>query len=665
MKKAEAKARIEELREKTAYYAKKYYDEDAPEISDFEYDMLLVELRNLEKEYPEFITKDSLTQKVGGTAKEGFTKVEHEVPLQSLQDIFDFEELKEFDERVRKQAEESHIELNYVVETKIDGLSAALEYKQGKFIRGATRGNGLIGEDVTQNLKTIPTIPMTLPEAIDITVRGEVFIETKAFEEMNAEREVLEQPLFANARNAAAGSLRQLDSKITAERPLSIYIFNVQKIEGKEFSSHYEELNYLETLGFTVNPVRIYCKTIEEAITAIEKIGEDRETLSFGIDGAVVKVDDLRLREILGSTYKTPRWAIAYKYPPEKKETILKDIVCQVGRTGAITPMAILEPVKVAGSTISKTTLHNEDFIKEKGLKIGDTVVIQKQGDVIPEVVDVIPSKRSGEETEFVMPTTCPVCGAPAVREEGEAILRCTGIECSAKALRNIEHFVSKEAMDIDGLGYSIVEQLIEKGLIHSIADIYTLTLEQVSSLKKNGKKFAQNLIEAIEASKTRDLHKLITALGIRHVGAKMAKSLAKSYKTMDNLMEASVESLIMKNDVGEITAQSIYDFFRQEQTIDLIQKLKEAGVNMNAIEEGSFDNRFEGKIFVLTGSLEAFTREEASDIIEKFGGKTSGSVSKKTSYLLAGEEAGSKLTKAQTLGIPILTEAEFTEMIQ
>jgi len=665
MKKAEAKARIEELRKKTEYYAEKYYDEDAPVISDFEYDMLMLELRNLEKEFPEFIVKDSLTQKVGGTVKEGFTKVEHEVPLQSLQDIFGFEELREFDERVRKQAEESHIELNYVVETKIDGLSAALEYKQGKFVRGATRGNGLVGEDVTQNLKTIPTIPMTLPEPIDITVRGEVFIKTKDFEEMNAQREVLEQPLFANARNAAAGSLRQLDSKITAERPLSIYLFNVQKIEGKEFTSHYEELHYLETLGFTVNPVRIYCKTIEEAITAIEKIGEDRETLSFGIDGAVIKVDNLKLREILGSTYKTPRWAIAYKYPPEKKETKLKDIICQVGRTGAITPMAILEPVKVAGSTISKTTLHNEDFIKEKGLKIGDTVVIQKQGDVIPEVVDVLTTKRTGEETEFVMPTTCPVCGAPAIKEEGEAILRCTGIECSAKALRNIEHFVSKEAMDIDGLGYSIVEQLIEKGLIHSIADIYTLTLEEVSSLKKNGKKFAQNLIDAIEVSKTRDLHKLITALGIRHVGAKMAKSLAKSYKTMDHLMEASVESLVMKNDVGEITAQSIYDFFRQEQTIDLIQKLKEAGVNMTAEEEGEFDNRFEGKTFVLTGSLEAFTREQASDIIEKLGGKTSGSVSKKTSYVLAGEDAGSKLTKAQNLGIPILTEAEFTEMIQ
>ena len=569
MKKADAKKKIEELREKTAYYAQRYYDEDNPEITDFEYDMLMVELRNLEKEFPEFITKESLTQKVGGTVKEGFEKVEHEVPLQSLQDIFSFEELKEFDERVRKQAEDSKIELNYVVETKIDGLSAALEYKQGELVRGATRGNGLVGEDVTNNLKTIKTIPQILPEKVDLIVRGEVFIGTKEFEEMNAQREVLEQPLFANARNAAAGSLRQLDSKITKQRPLSIYIFNVQKIEGKTFSSHYEELNYLEELGFTVNPVRIYCKTIEEAITAIQKIGEEREKLSFGIDGAVIKVDDLRLREILGTTYKTPRWAIAYKYPPEKKETILKDIVCQVGRTGAITPMAILEPVKVAGSTISKTTLHNEDFIKEKDLKIGDTVVIQKQGDVIPEVVDVITSKRTGEEKEFIMPNVCPVCGAPAVREEGEAVLRCTGIECSAKALRNIEHFVSKEAMDIDGLGYSIVEQLIEKGYIHNIADIYTLTFEEISSLKKNGKKFAQNLIDAIEASKTRDLHKLITALGIRHVGAKMAKSLAKSYKTMDNLMEASLESLSTKNDVGEITARSIYDFFKEPQTID------------------------------------------------------------------------------------------------
>ena len=666
MNKTEAKKRIEELREKTEYYAKKYYDEDKPEISDFEYDMLMVELRNLEKEYPEFISKDSLTQKVGGHVKEGFQKVTHEVPLQSLQDVFSFEEVEEFDERIRKQAEENGIkDVNYVVETKIDGLSAALEYKEGKFVRGATRGNGLIGEDVTQNLKTVKTIPMELTDKIDITVRGEVFISKQDFEKMNQEREENEEELFANARNAAAGSLRQLDSKITAKRPLDIYIFNVQKIEGKTFNSHFEELEYLSKLGFNVNPVIIPCKNIKEAEKAIEKIGEDRENLTFGIDGAVIKVDDLHFREILGSTIKVPRWAVAYKYPPEKKETILKDIICQVGRTGVITPMAILEPVKVAGSTISKTTLHNEDFIKEKDLKIGDTVVIQKAGDVIPEIVEVVKNKRTGNEKEFEMPKVCPVCGAPTVREEGESAVRCTGIECPAKLFRNLVHFVSREAMDISGLGENIIQQLLDNNLIKNIADIYTLKFEDIASLKKNGKKFAQNLVDAIERSKQNDLSKLITALGIRHVGVKASKMLAKKYKTMDNLMQASYEELSMIDDIGPIVAGSIREFFQEEQTIDLINKLKLAGVNMDSLEEESEDNRFEGKTFVLTGSLEEFTRNEASEIIERLGGKTSGTVSKKTDYVLAGEEAGSKLTKAQNLGITVITEAEFKEMIK
>ena len=447
----QAEKRIKELREQLEYHARKYYDEDKPEISDFEYDMLMVELRNLEKDFPQFQTKDSLSQKVGGHVKEGFQKVTHEVPLQSLQDVFSFDEVVEFVERMQEKAQENNIEeVNYVVETKIDGLSAALEYKNGKFVRGATRGNGTVGEDVTENLKTVKTIPMELKDKIDITVRGEVFISKEDFEKMNQEREENEEELFANARNAAAGSLRQLDSKITAQRPLDIYIFNVQKVEGKEFNSHYEELEYLEKLGFNVNPVRIYCKTQQDIEKAIQKIGEDRENLSFGIDGAVVKIDDLKFREILGSTAKTPRWAVAYKYPPEKKETKLKDIVCQVGRTGVITPMAILEPVKVAGSTISKTTLHNEDFIKEKELKIGDTVVIQKAGDVIPEIVEVKKDKRTGNEINFEMPKVCPVCGALAVREEGEAAIRCTGIECPAKLFRNLVHFVSREAMNID-----------------------------------------------------------------------------------------------------------------------------------------------------------------------------------------------------------------------
>ena len=666
MEKKQAKERIEELRKQTQYYANKYYDEDKPEISDFEYDMLMVELRNLEKQYPEFKSKESLTQKVGGHVKEGFQKVTHEVPLQSLQDVFSIEEVEEFDTRMKQKAKENKIEkVTYVVETKIDGLSAALEYKNGKFVRGATRGNGLVGEDITENLKTIKTIPMELKDKIDITVRGEVFIGKKDFEKMNQEREENEEELFANARNAAAGSLRQLDSSITASRPLDIYIFNVQKIEGKEFNSHFEELEYLDKLGFHVNPVRIPCHNMQEVEKAIEKIGEDRENLTFGIDGAVVKIDNLKFREILGTTAKTPRWAVAYKYPPEKKETILKDIICQVGRTGVITPMAVLEPVKVAGSTISKTTLHNEDFIKEKDLKIGDTVVIQKAGDVIPEIVEVKKEKRTGNEKKFEMPKQCPVCGAKTVREEGEAAIRCTGIECPAKLFRNLVHFVSREAMNIDGLGENIIQQLLDKKLIENIADIYTLTFEEIASLKKNGKKFAQNLIDSINKSKENDLYHLLTALGIRHVGVKASKLLAKKYKTMDNLMQASLEELSEIKDIGEIMATSIQEFFRQEQTKDLIQKLKDAGVNMNYLEEAGEDNRFEGKTFVLTGSLEKYTRGEASNIIEKLGGKTSGTVSKKTDYVLAGEEAGSKLPKAQNLGVTIISETEFEEMIK
>ena len=667
MEKEQAKKEIKELRKKLEYYAKLYYDMDSPAISDYEYDMMMNKLKALEKEFPELISKDSLTQKVGGHVKEGFKEVTHEVPLQSLQDVFSFEELKEFDERVKKVALENNEELKYVVETKIDGLSSALKYENGVLVQGATRGNGLVGEDVTENMKTIKHVPKELNEKINITVRGEVFIGTKEFEKMNEEREILEEPLFANARNAAAGSLRQLDSKITASRPLDIFIFNVQKYDEKTFdseNSHFVELSKLEKLGFNVVPVKTLCNNIDEAIEAIKKIGEDREKLSFGIDGAVVKVDNLRLREILGTTYKVPKWAIAYKYPPEKKETKLIDIVCQVGRTGAITPTAILEPVKVAGSTISKTTLHNEDFIKEKGLKIGDTVVIQKQGDVIPEVVDVIKKKRNGTERDFVMPTVCPVCGAPVVREEGEAVARCIGIECSAKILRNLAHFVSKEGMNIEGLGIKILEQLVDKGFVKNIADIYTLTVDDVASLKKNGRKFAQNVIDAINRSKDNDLYQLITALGIRHIGVKSAKGLTKKYNSIDKIANASLEELAMTPDVGLITAESIYEFFRQPQTIDLIEKLKEAGVNTLAKISQNKDDRFYGKTFVLTGSLENYTRDEASSIIENFGGKVSGSVSKKTSYVLAGEEAGSKLTKAQELGVTIISEQEFNQMI-
>ena len=688
MDKQKAKARIEELRGIIEYHNKRYYDDDNPEISDFEYDMLNNELKNLEKQFPELITADSNTQKVGGHVKEGFKEVTHEVPLQSLQDVFSIEELVEFDKRVKKQLKldesitetieedvennqisiETHAtersELNYVVETKIDGLSVALEYVNGEFVRGATRGNGLIGEDVTENLKTIKNIPKKLTENVNIIVRGEVFIGSAEFEKMNEEREIMGESLFANARNAAAGSLRQLDSKITASRPLDIFIFNVQRLEGNPFNSHNEQLNYLKKLGFNVNPVHDYCTNIEDAVEAVKRIGENRDKLTFGIDGAVIKVDELDLREKLGVTAKTPRWAIAYKYPPEQKQTILKDIICQVGRTGAITPMAILEPVRVAGSTISKTTLHNEDFVIEKDLRIGDTVIIQKAGDVIPEVVSVVKEKRTGTEKLFTMPKVCPVCGAPAVREDGEAVTRCTGIECSAKALRSIVHFSSKVGMDIDGLGYSIIEQLIDKNLIRGIADIYTLKLEDIASLKKNGKKFAQNLVDSINESKNNDVSKLITALGIRHVGSRLARQLAKKYRNIDNLMNADLDELSMQDDVGEKTAASIYEFFKQEQTIDLINKLKTSGVNMESLEEESTDTRFQGMTFVLTGALEEFTRDQASEIIEKLGGKTSSSVSKKTTYVLAGEDAGSKLTKAQSLGVTVISESDFKEMI-
>ena len=662
MNKTEAKKRIEELNKLTAYYAKKYYDEDEPEISDFEYDMLMLELRNLEKEFPEFITKESLTQHVGGTVKDGFEKVEHEVPLQSLQDVFNFDELVAFDERVSKILE---VTPTYVVETKIDGLSVSLEYKNGEFVRGATRGNGLVGEDITDNLKTIKHIPKKLKENIDIIVRGEVFIGKNEFEEMNRIREENEETLFANARNAAAGSLRQLDSKIAASRPLDIYIFNVQKCDSIKFTSHFEALEYLKNLGFNVNPIVVPCDNINQVISEINKIGENREELTFGIDGAVVKVDNLAHREILGTNYKTPKWAIAYKYPPEAKETLLKDIICQVGRTGAITPMAILEPVKVAGSTISKTTLHNEDFIREKDLKIGDKVIIQKAGDVIPEVVRVVTEKRTGEEKSFEMPRTCPVCGAVAVREEGEAAVRCMGVECPAKQYRSILHFASREAMNIKGLGDSIIEELLARDLISNIADIYNLKLEDIASLKQNGKKFAQNLIDSINESKNNEFYRVLNGLGIRHIGVKAAKGLAKKYKNIDNLINATLEDLKETDDVGEIMAESVYNFFAQEQTADLISKLKAAGINFEIEEDDNTDNRFEGKIFVLTGALEKYSRKEAEEIIEKFGGKTSSSVSKKTSYVLAGEDSGSKLVKANELGVTVISEVEFEELIK
>ena len=666
MNKNQAKKRIDELVEKTTYYAKKYYEDDAPEISDFEYDMLMLELKDLERRYPEFVKKESYTQHVGGNVKAGFNKVEHRVPLLSMQDYFTIDDVEEYVKKMNIQADNNKIDNKcFVVETKIDGLTASLEYKNGEFVRGSTRGNGLVGEDVTENLKTIKNIPLKLSENVDITVRGEVFISTKDFEQMNKIREENGEELFANARNAAAGSLRQLDSSITKKRPLDIYVYNIQELNGKEISSHYEALEYLKYLGFNVNPVRLFCKNEKEVIDGIEEINKRRKDLTFGIDGAVIKVDDLNFRKILGNTAKNPRWQIAYKYPPEQKETKLIDIVCNVGRTGVITPLAILNPVQVAGSTISKTTLHNEDFIKEKEIKIGDTVIIQKAGDVIPEIVKVLKEKRNGSEKDFIMPTICPVCGAKTVREEGESAVKCSGTECPAKLYRNLVHFVSREAMNIDGLGENIIDLLLTKKLISNIADIYSLTFEDVASLKKKGTKFASNLIEAIENSKQNDLYRLITALGIVHIGTKASKVLAKKFNNIDNLVNAKFEDLSEIDDIGPIMAQSIVDFFSQEQTKDLIKRLKEAGVNTKNLSKEENDNRFEGMTFVLTGSLENYSRDEASDIIEKFGGKVSGSVSKKTTYLLAGEDAGSKLTKAQSLGTAIISEKDFNDMIK
>ena len=666
MNKKEAEKRLKELREKTAYYAKKYYDEDSPEISDFEYDMMIHEMEGIEEKYPELTNEESLTQKVGGHVREGFKKFEHKIPLLSMQDLFQMEEVVDYVDKIQKQAKEKNIEnSSFVVETKIDGLTAALEYRKGVFVRGATRGNGMVGEDVTENLKTIKNIPKKLTEDIDIIVRGEVFISKTDFEQLNLEREQNEEPLFANARNAAAGSLRQLDTSITQKRPLDIYVYNVQEIKGKEFHSHYEELLYLEKLGFNVNPVKIFCEDANQVVKAIEKIGEEREKLTFGIDGAVIKVDDLDFREILGVTSKSPRWQIAYKYPPEQKETKLIDIVCNVGRTGAITPLAILEPVQVAGSTISKTTLHNEDFIKEKDIRIGDIVVIQKAGDVIPEIVKVKKRARKGDEKIFEMPTICPICGAPAIREQGEAALRCTGIECPAKLYRNLVHFVSREAMNIEGLGESIIDQLMNKNLINNIADIYALKLEDIASLKKNGKKFAENLKNAIDKSKQNELYRLITALGIRHVGTKSAKVLAKNFKTLDNLANADYVSLSMIDDIGGIVANSIIEFFSQEQTKDLIERLKSYGVNMTDSKNAVIDDKFYGLTFVITGSFENYKRNDIVELIEKHGGKASNSVSKKTSYLIAGEDSGSKLAKAETLGVKILNDQEFIEMLE
>ena len=656
----EAKERIAELRALLTEANYRYYVLDDPTMPDFEYDRLLRELEDLEKAHPDLITADSPTQRVGGSAISAFQKYEHPVPLMSLQDVFSLEELNEFLEKTL----EAEPAAEFSVEPKVDGLSVALEYVDGHFVRGATRGDGNVGEDVTENLKTIRSIPMTIENAPPrLIVRGEVYMPKKSFEKLNARQEEEGKPLFANPRNAAAGSLRQLDPKVAASRGLDILIFNIQLAEGVEFATHAETLDYLKSLKFKVIPYK-KLKNVSKIDDQVLNINETREKLPCDIDGAVIKVNDLAQRERMGTTAKSPRWAVAYKYPPEIKETVVEDIVIQVGRTGVLTPKAVVRPVRLAGTTVTNATLHNQDFITERDIRIGDTVHIRKAGEIIPEILDVVMDKRPDGTEAYLLPKSCPVCGAEVRRDEDGAFLRCTGAECGAQLSRNIAHFVSRDAMDIEGLGASIVEALIEKGLIKSPADIYYLTLDELKSLWQKGGKAAEKLLNAIQASKDQDVSRLIYALGIRQVGAKAGKVLASAFGSLDGLMNATREELTEVPDIGAVTANYIADWFAQPQAQHMIQRLRDAGVNFESKRVIS-DARFAGKTFVLTGALTKFTRDEATEKIELLGGKASGSVSKKTSFVVVGENAGSKERKARELGIPILTEDEFLEMIQ
>ena len=656
----EVKQRMEELTRELERHNHLYYVLDRPEIADYEYDAMLRELENLEAAHPELASPLSPTRRVGGEPLSQFEKVTHAVPLESLQDVFSREELRDFDVRIRETVPEPV----YTVEPKVDGLSVALEYRDGSFVRGATRGDGLVGEDVTENLKTIRSIPMTLENAPSrLIVRGEVFMPRAVFERLNEKREERGEALFANPRNAAAGSLRQLDPKIAAERQLDILIFNLQLAEGIDFETHSETLDYLRTLRFKVIPYAL-CRDMEQAERQILQIDEGRYDLAYDIDGAVMKLDDLAERRRLGSTAKFPRWAAAYKYPPEIKSTVVEDIVVQVGRTGVLTPKAVVAPVRLAGTTVTNATLHNQDFITEKDVRIGDTVRIRKAGEIIPEILEVEFSKRPADAVPYRLPSVCPVCGAPVRRDEDGAAVRCTGAECPAQLVRNLTHFVSREAMDIDGLGSAIVEQLIAAGLLRSPADLYYLEREEVEKLDRMGRQSTENLLNAIEASKNNDLSRLINAFGIRQVGTKAAKVLARTFGSLDALMNASLEDLTAIPDIGGITAENVVSWFAEEQSRDMIRRLRQAGVNFDSHEQVQ-DTRFAGKTFVLTGALSLFTRDEATAKIEAFGGKAASSVSKKTTYVVAGENVGSKLKKANDLGIPVLSEQEFLEMLQ
>ena len=651
---------IEQLRRELDQANYDYYVLDAPTMSDYDFDHKLRRLEELEAAHPELLTPDSPTQRVGGKVADGFTEVVHRVPLESLQDVFSLEELAEFDQRVR----ESVPEADYDVEPKVDGLSVALEYENGVFVRGATRGDGRVGEDVTENLRTIRSIPLRLPEALPrLIVRGEVFLPKSVFAKLNEERELNGQPLFANPRNAAAGSLRQLDPKIAAERRLDILIFNIQYIEGKEFSTHVETLEYLENQRFRVIP-HTSCKTIEQCSRRVQSIGEERETFDFDIDGAVIKVNSLSDRDLLGSTAKFPRWAAAYKYPPEQKPSKVTEIVVQVGRTGVLTPKAVVEPVRLAGTTVTNATLHNQDFITEKDVRVGDTVLVQKAGEIIPEIVSVLKEQRPEGTVPYHLPDHCPVCGAPVVRDEDGAALRCTGAECPAQLLRHLVHFASRDAMDIEGLGPAVVENLVNAGLLKAPGDLYRLQADEVEKLERMGKKSAENLVAAIAKSKENDLSKLLFAFGIRQVGQKAAQVLARQFGSLEALEAATEEELTAVPDIGGITAQSLTAWFQNPQSKHLIETLKEAGVNMSSRAEPVGD-KLAGLTFVLTGELEHFSRKEAGEKIQAMGGKVSGSVSKKTSYVVAGEAAGSKLRKAQELDIPVLDEAALIALLE
>ncbi len=654
----DAYKRAQELRELIEYHNDRYYNQDDPEIEDFEYDALTRELKQLEKEYPQIISEDSPTQRVGGTAQAKFSPVEHAVKMESLQDVFDKEEVISFVKGIKEQ----YPDARFVVEQKIDGLSVSLEYRNGEFVRGSTRGNGVVGEDVTENLRTIEDIPDVIigaPEFLE--VRGEVYMPRSVFEKLNKQQEETGGKLFKNPRNAAAGSLRQKDSEITKARKLSIFVFNIQQAEGIEFESHKASLDWLSERGFPVSPRRDLFGTAEEVMAEIDAIGEERTGLEYDTDGAVVKVDSLAMRRKIGSTSKTPKWAVAFKYPPEQKETTLLDIEITVGRTGVLTPTGIFEPVLLAGTTVSRASLHNADYIAQKDIRIGDKVLIRKAGEIIPEVVSVVSHCEDGKPYEY--PEICPSCGEAVIRDEKEAAGRCVNPSCPAQFLRNVIHFASREAMDIDGMGEAVCEQLADCGLVRTPADIYSLTEEDIAALDRMGKKSAQNLINAINKSKENDLSALIFGFGIRNIGKTASSALAKRFGNLDALMEASAEDIQSEDGFGAVMAESIVEYFSRDEVQELVFRLKGYGVNMTSLAEENTDNRFEGMTFVLTGTLETMTRQEGEALVASLGGKASGSVSKKTTYVVAGENAGSKLTKAQTLGVPVLTEAEFIEM--